>query len=78
VKSLKNWWKNERQRERNILKKNSKRVRSDSSKCEDTIDSPELLSLGGIDATLTEESRQSSEDEPTLTMAFSDNDEHIL
>ncbi len=43
----------------------------------DTIDSHELL-LGGIDATLTEESRQSSEDEPTLTMAFSDNDEHIL
>jgi hypothetical protein len=77
VKSLKNWWKNERQRERNILKKNPKRLRSDSSKCVDTIDSHELL-LGGIDATLTEESRQSSEDEPTLTMAFSDNDEHIL
>ena len=79
IKSLKNWWKNERQRERNLLKNKSKQK---STKCETNIGATDVLlsscaTSAGIGLI---ESRDSSEDEPTLTMAFTadDTEDHIL
>lgn len=63
VKSLRNWWKNERQRER----KSSKRAPQETT-------TTSVNPIRSSDVRLTTACEQSSDEEPMLGIAFSSND----